>query len=134
MGTPGSEARNVRPAKQLTLVASGAGSRFFLTFEIKWGLYMGKVSPPRLGSRRRPGDPHISRGGEKGVGDVDDNLWGPRDPCPTPQLLFVISDGAGLTAGTKPFPDPKEGGGETGSSFREEKKALKNVGEKLLRN
>lgn len=27
---------------------------------------------------------------------------------PPPQLLFVISDGAGLTAGTKPFPDPKE--------------------------
>lgn len=45
MGTPGSEARNVRPTKQLTLVASGDRSRFFLTFEIKWGLYMGKVCP-----------------------------------------------------------------------------------------
>lgn len=50
----------------------------------------------------------------------------------------MISDGAGLTAGTKPFPDPKEEREEkkkkTGSSFREEKKAFKNVGEKLLRN
>lgn len=98
---------------------------------------MGKVCPPPLGSRRRPGDPHISRGGGKGVGVMDDNLWGPQD-TPPPQLLFVISDGAGLTAGTKPFPDPKEEREEkkkkTGSSFREEKKAFKNVGEKLLRN
>lgn len=82
MGTPGSEARNVRPAKQLTLVACGDRSRFFLTFEIKWGLYMGKVCPPPLGSRRRPGDPHISRGGGKGVGVMDDNLWGPQDTPP----------------------------------------------------
>lgn len=86
MGTPGSEARNVRPAKQLTLVASRARSRFFLTFEIKWGLYLGKVSLPPLGFRRRPGDPHISRGGGKGVGDMDYNLWGPRDSPPPTSL------------------------------------------------
>lgn len=53
-------------------------SRFFFTFEIKWGLYMIRVSPSPLDPRRLPGTSHFPWWG-KGIGDVDDNLQGPRE-------------------------------------------------------
>lgn len=82
-------------------------SRFFFAFEIKWGLYMIRASPSPLDPWRLPGTPHFPCWG-KGIGDVDDNPRGPREVLILPQLLFVISDCAGLTAGANPSPDPKE--------------------------
>lgn len=59
--------------------------------------------PFPLGPSETPRDPWGT-----GIGDVEDNLRSPREVLVLPQLLFVISDYAGLTAGAKPSPDPKE--------------------------
>lgn len=78
MGTPGFEARNVRPAKQLTIVTRGYRSRIFFTFEIKWGLFMGRISPPpwTLGDAQGTLTFPVWGAGR----GLEDNLWGPRSP------------------------------------------------------